>query len=372
MFSVTLVLALINPDARSVVVNYRQGSAMFLAGEPLYNVDTAMGYLYSPAFALLYVPFHELGPYLGDFLWRLLGFSVLTFAAVRQTQVIGDEKPLWLLSCGLFLAIPIVAGALRNGQATILLAGACWLLVIAALENGWLRTLLWAAVAIVAKPTAIVALLLAGALRPRLVHVLVLAVVAVIALPYAFAPHSYVTQITRSFFALMDIMSSGKSQNFTPADFTAPFTAIGIIIPTPVATVIRAVAALATLAAAFHFVRTGERRTAALVIVVLASFYMCLFNPRSEGNTYAMLAVPFGLSISLMYRREGWAFVPLVLGGLLFLTGFSAVHPLLHRFTELWIQPTMCTVVFLGIMRWFWTNGRAAETLAKPTVGAHG
>lgn len=372
VFCVTIVLALINPDARSVVVNYRNGSELFLAGEQLYDIESAMGYLYSPAFAVLYVPFYELGPHLGDFLWRLLGFSVLTFAAVRQAQVIDDEKPLWLLSCGLFLATPVAAGALRNGQATILLAGACWLLVLAALENAWLRTLLWTAVAIVAKPTAIVAMLLAGALRPRLIPVLVLAVAAVLILPYAFAPSGYVTEITRSFFSLMDVMSLDKTQSFRPADFTAPFTAIGIMIPPPVATAIRVVAALATLAAAFHFARYGDRRTAALAIVVLASFYMCVFNPRVEGNTYAMLAVPFGLSISLMYRRQGATSLSVVLGALLFVTGLSGVDIHLHRLTDFWMEPVMCTLVFLGIMRWFWKYGQATEVQSRSTASVYG
>jgi hypothetical protein len=346
---VVLVMVAIDPDARSVVGNYRDGSQRFLDGAPLYDLEVAMGYLYSPAFAVLYAPFYALGPHLGDVLWRLVGFAVLSWAAIRQALLIDDERPVWLISCGFFLATPLCAGSVRNGQATILLAGACWLLILAVLQRRWLQTLLWATLAIVAKSTAIVALLLAGALRPRFIPLLVLALVILLALPYAFAPADYVTGANRSFLMLMDEMSLDRNANFQPADFTAPFTALGIDIPTTVASAVRVIAALITLAAVLWFARCGEKGTAGLVIFVLASYYMSVFNPRVEGNTYALLAVPFGLSISLMYRREGMTPLSLVLGALLFFSGFSGVEPHIHGVINLLFQPVVSTALFAGI-----------------------
>jgi hypothetical protein len=351
MFCVIIVLAMMNPDARSVTPAYRLGTERFLSGLPLYNLDVSAGYLYSPAFAALFVPFYELGAHLGDLLWRFGGFAALTYAAVRQVRLIGDDKPLWLLSCGLFLAAPLCSGALRNGQATILLTGACWLLTLAALDRKPMQTFVWAAVALAAKPTAIVVILLVGAVRPRLIPVLLLAILALFALPYAFAPYGYVTEQSRSFFALITGMSLDKPQYFTPADFTAPFTALGFSIPALVASGIRAVAALLTLTAVIWFDRNGERRTAGLAIFVLAAWYMSVFNPRVEGNTYALLAVPFGLSIALMFR-EGATVLAVLLGTLLFASGFTGVEPHVHRIVNLWFQPVVSSVIFVGIVWW--------------------
>ncbi|TGS46871.1 hypothetical protein EN822_27705, partial [bacterium M00.F.Ca.ET.179.01.1.1] len=92
----------------------------------------------------------------------------------------------WLLSFGLFLALPVALAGLRNGQATILLAGACWLRTLSALEGRRAETFFWATLAVIAKPTAIIMLLLAGALRPRLIPVLALAVLFALAIPYGF------------------------------------------------------------------------------------------------------------------------------------------------------------------------------------------
>jgi hypothetical protein len=118
------------------------------------------------------------------------------------------------------------------------------------------------------------------------------------------------------------------------------------------------------------FARNGEKRTAGLVIFVLASYYMCAFNPRVENNTYSLLAVPFGVSISLMLRRDGVGGVPLVLAVLLFATGLSGIEPHVLHIVYQWYQPTASTVIFLGIIWWFWRRTRlpGAETAA---IGAY-
>ena len=102
-------------------------------------------------------------------MWHVIGFAVLSFAAMRQVRKLGGQELTWLLSFGLFLALPMALGAIRNGQATILLTGACWLLTLSALEGRRAETFFWASLAVIAKPTAIIMLLLAGALRPRLI-----------------------------------------------------------------------------------------------------------------------------------------------------------------------------------------------------------
>jgi Glycosyltransferase family 87 len=243
-FAAILIISGMAPDHRSVMRSYRTASELFLDGKPLYNLDIAMGYLYSPAFAVLYVPFTKLGPVVGDGLWRIVGFAVLTYAAWRQVRTIDPANRLWMLSYALFLAVPITAGALRNGQATILLAGACWLLVLSALEGRRVETFLWATVAVIAKPTAIIVLLLVGALRLRLIPVLLALLLFVLAIPYAFAPADYVTQLYRDFATLMTSMSVDKAVVFETADFTAPFTALGMPISSEAATLVRIAVAL--------------------------------------------------------------------------------------------------------------------------------
>jgi len=364
LFCLVIVLVLTDPAVHSVVISYSYGAERFLATLPMYDLQSTAGFVYLPASAVLYVPFYEFGPYLGDVLWRLAGFAVLTYAAFRQTRILDDEKPLWLISCAFFLALPLSAGAVRNGQATILLTGACWLLTLVAIESKPMRTALWAAIGLASKPTAIVMVLLAGGMRPRLIPVLVAAIAAVMLLPYPFAPHQYVTGLYREFFGLMDIVSLKTQVRFTPADFTAPFTTLGIAMPAVVASAVRIVAALATLSAALWFLHNGEKRSAGLAIFILAAYYMCVFNPRVEGNTYAMLALPFGMAISLMFRKQGMTALPIVLGTLLFLGGLSGIESHVHKATNLWFQAVITTPIFIGIIWWLWRQTRTTEATA--------
>jgi hypothetical protein len=124
-FLVTVTLAQMALDDRSVVFVYRNGAEAFVAGRTLYNVQLEMGYLYAPAFAALYSPLLMLGHNFGDLVWRTLCFGVITFAVVRQVRKLGGNDLTWLLSFGLVMALPMALGAIRNGQGTILLAGAC-------------------------------------------------------------------------------------------------------------------------------------------------------------------------------------------------------------------------------------------------------
>jgi hypothetical protein len=98
---------------------------------------------------------------------------------------------------------------------------------------------------------------------------------------------------------------------------------------------------------------------------------MCAFNPRVENNTYSLLAVPFGVSISLMLREDGVGVVPVVLAVLLFATGLSGIEPHVLHIVYQWYQPTASTIICLGIMWWFWRRTRlpSAETAA---IGAYG
>ncbi|MDX8528139.1 glycosyltransferase 87 family protein [Mesorhizobium sp. MSK_1335] len=365
-FLVVLGLALWSPNARSVVHIYKHGSEAFLSRQPLYQVEVAMGYLYAPAFAVLYVPLLKLGPYLGKLLWHMLGFGALTFAAMRQVRKLGGHEQTWLLSVGLFLALPVALAALRNGQATVLLTGACWFLTLSALEGRRSESFFWATLAIIAKPTAIIMLLLAGALRPRLIPALVLAVLVVLAIPYGFASTDYINAQYHDFFRMLTSMTIDPTGPFVPADFTAPFTRLGMTVPELDATIVRVVAGLLTLWLVLQFDRRLDPNISGLAIFLTAAFYMCVFNPRVEQNTYAMVSVPAGLSIALLWREKGAATVRWLLATLLFATGLTSIDSRLHDLFHPWLRPISISIIACVLIGWFWTRGRQK----MPTAGA--
>lgn len=354
LLSITTALAIaaLKPQIHSVLPAYEFGAAMFSSERPLYDLNTAMGYVYAPAFAVLYAPFAALGSHVGGILWRLLGVCALTVAMIKQARVIDKSNAMALASTAFFLAIPMSLGAIRNGQATVLFTAACWMLILSARDNCRAATVAWALVALVAKPTAIVVILLTGAIRPRLIPFLVFAIALAFAIPYAFASIEYVNEQHLEFFRLLTSMSANSSGTFEAADFTAPFTALNISLSANVTITLRAVAAGVVLLTSLWLDHRGDRQLRSFVIFLLAAYYMTVFNPRVESNTYLTLVVPTALAISLMkIRCENWR-VPLVPGAAIFLCGWTGVSHNLHSALNPWFKPAAMSLIALPICHW--------------------
>ncbi|PLP57055.1 hypothetical protein CYK37_22725 [Mesorhizobium loti] len=361
-------LAALKPQSHSVLPAYEFGTAMFQAGRPLYDLNSAMGYLYTPAFAALYTPFAWLGSEVGGILWRLLGVSLLTFAIIKQARVFDKVKAEEIASLAFFLAIPLSLGAIRNGQATVLLTAACWLLTLSALGNRRAETVLWALIALIAKPTAVVMVLLVGAMRPRLIPFLALAVGLVFAIPYAFAPVDYVNAQHAEFFRLLTSMGANRSGTFEAADFTGLFAALDIALPASVTTVLRLAAAGAVLVAALWLDRKNDRQLSAFTAFLLAAYYMTVFNPRVESNTYVMLVAPAALAISLMRARdEAWNLI-LILGAVVFMCGWTGIDRGLHAALNPWFKPLVMTLVLIPVFHWLYRQVTARAYLQPPAA----
>src|SRR5579863_3301206 len=84
---VVSIMAVVKGGDRSVVWYYHAASASWWAGQNLYSgqVDS---FNYLPAFAVLFTPFHLMGPLLAGLLWRWLSFAALTAGFWRLARMI--------------------------------------------------------------------------------------------------------------------------------------------------------------------------------------------------------------------------------------------------------------------------------------------
>src|SRR4051812_42627072 len=170
MFCVVLLHTFFSSSSRNVTQIYRAATRSFLNGETLYPLtEPVMGFLYLPGFATLYAPFEWMGPRLGDAAWKATGLGLLTYAAWSNCRDIVHERRLRVFALALVISIPLVAGSFLNGQANIHLAAACWLVTLAAFRGQAAAVVFWTGIAVLAKPLAIVILLLVGAARPRMI-----------------------------------------------------------------------------------------------------------------------------------------------------------------------------------------------------------
>jgi hypothetical protein len=141
--------------------------------------------------------------------------------------------------------------------------------------------------------------------------------------------------------------------------WTTPFTALrvaGLDVSEQIQTAIRLLAAMATLVLCMLTKRRHDTRRAAVYFFALAVLYLMLFSPRTENNTYAMLAPVIGLFLSsafLIESRSGEGI--LLVGMVVALVGSRTIERLLAPHAEqVWLSPIIgiCFAVYL-LFRFF-------------------
>jgi alpha-1,2-mannosyltransferase len=343
-----LVLVWRNPGVSSVVGNYQYGALGWWAGKDVYGAGID-GFIYLPSFALLYTPFALLGEPWGDILWRIVSVGLLTYAVWRALRLYLPRWHVHAFGPALLLILPAASAALRNGQASTLLVALMLLATLAIAERRWWPAALLLALAFATKPLAIVLLLLAGALYRPLAVRLVLCMAIVLLLPLVnsdplAAWHLYGLGLNK-------VLASSMPDRGGWSDITGLLGLVGLVLPALALTILRVASALATLLLGLLARRRQDSAQAAFSLFALSTSYLMLMSPRTEENTYIMLAVPMALFAMLLLWPEGpidrgrtsrgWMIVALCIA-----LGAHAYGNWIFRPTKLWLKPLIC-IVFL-------------------------
>lgn len=199
------------------------------------------GFLYLPGFAVAFMPFDWLGPWIGDAVWKATGLVLLTYAAWSSCREMHRDIRVRVLSVAFALSIPLLAGSFLNGQSNIHLAAACWLMTLSAFREKTTGVLFWTGAAILAKPLAIVMILLIACLRPRMIPALASGIVWAIGLPLIAADGQYLLSLYRDCWKMLTTMA--VSERFATADFTAVISRLGWSLDLGLIAIIRCIAA---------------------------------------------------------------------------------------------------------------------------------
>ncbi len=343
---VILVLVWLNPGGSSVVGTYRAGALGWWDGRDIFGPGVD-GFLYLPSFAVLFSPFAFLGAPWGDILWRLVSVGALSLAVWRAMRLYLPARSFEAFGPALLLILPAGSAALRNGQATTLMLATMLFATLAIAERRWWRAAAWLALGFAIKPLVAVLLLLAAALYRPLAGRLLLCVIPVLVLPLlhpdpAAAWHLYGLCLSKLFTAAMP-GPGGWSE------ITGLMNRFGLAAAPATLTLLRLATALGVLAIGYFAVRRQDGRIAALDVFALSICYLMLMNPRTEENTYIMLATTVGLFSVLLWLRENRPVRALLLAALCVAMGNQAYGEWIYRPTILWLKPLLC-VAFLPFL----------------------
>ena len=285
------IIVAARPDKRTVTPEYRQASEKWWEGkESPYNLSQ-IGYLYLPQEAILYTPYRILPKRVGEPLWRWTGLALLAAGLWRAAGLISPADRNRVFLAATILVIPASLSSARNGQVNLPLAGLMLLSVSALARSRWNMATLWLLLAVMLKPIALAPALLAAAcfapLRLRLAGGLLLCLGAA----WIHPDPAYVTAEYRHFWEKFLLAGQPLDKdNFS--DLFGMLWHWGIH-PVPAAiSGIRALAAIVALALSLHVMRRfrGNVPVQAFGVMLLAALYLMLFNPRTEENSYVILA----------------------------------------------------------------------------------
>ena len=337
----------INPHDRTVTGVYHNASHNWFQQKPLYAESD--GFYYFPQFAPSFVLFHWLPVPIGDIAWRWLSGFVLVFGMWRLSKTQFGSTSTAVLPWILLLTLPLSLSALRYGQANALFSGMLVNVVASIAQRRWTGATLWMMLAVIVKPLGLVILLLAPFVYAPLRWRVLEAALILILSPFLITDIDYV--MSQYFASFANLQSSSVVIEHRFADFQGIIRTLGGELPSQLALVIRAVAALFTLFLWVFVSRRFDEPLRAIWLLAFTTIYLMLFNPMTESNSYVILAPAlsfWGLTLlaTARYRTLGWCLVGSALSiGLL----KEPLRPIFgNNFALIW-NPFMA-LVFFGVL----------------------
>lgn len=335
----------IQPDRRTVTPNYRQAAVKWWKGEEDIYFNKKKGFLYFPQCAIVYTPFTLPPKRIGEPLWRLVSLGALVFGLWRVAGLLRDEFR-GRNGFGIFTALTIPASfaSAGNGQVNVILS-ALFLHVAVDLARGRnIFAALWLGLSLAFKPLALVYILLAGALYPRLRLPLFLSLLVVVVLPFLHPNWDYVLRQLQ--LCKETVLSASQPDYHDFCDLSGMFLTFGIQLPGAFWTGVRLVMAVLTLGVCWLALRREGILWGSLHVLAFCALYLMLMNPRTEANSYILLAPSAAVFAVREYlQRERMrgaatlAFYCISLG--------CDSYGILHRWTNLWYK-ALASSVFAG------------------------
>jgi hypothetical protein len=336
-----------NPVERSVSIGTRAAALNFLRSQPMY-APGQHGWIYPVQSAMVYVPFAVLPVGPGEVLWHLFSIGLFAWAVYRLADFASRHRWRWggdLFLLLTLLTIPAAIGSARNGQMNLPIAAMFLHAALDLHQRRWSRAAFWLTLALAAKPTSAVVFLLLGALYRPLWWRLPIGLLILAAIPFLHPNWSYITDQYRA--GLAKVLEAGEPGAGTFSDLVTLLSRLGLHPSFRFMTALRAAAAAATLLFGFLALRRLQPRPAIMAVLGLGTAYLMVFNPRTEGNSYIIMAPALacfaGWALARGYRSPlAWALMCACI-----LLGIA--HLWAPRGKDLTVRPSVALLFYLGL-----------------------
>jgi hypothetical protein len=175
--------------------------------------------------------------------------------------------------------------------------------------------------------------------RPTLVGIALFAIV-----PFATAPGDYVVAQYRECVTKLAMSSQPDRYREYFEDLRGLAWKLGWSMPSALALALQLLGAVGAIGLCLQIRRRWREPLAALLLYAVAAVYLMLFNPRTQPNSFVILAPAAALPAALLVaQRRGRAALALV--ALVVCWSGAA------RFAESWLKPVSCLVFAALLVR---------------------
>jgi len=338
----------LNPTRTGVVPPYRGASVHWWTTEGLYEPGTH-GFLYVPAFAVLFTPFNQIQPpILGEILWRLFGFGMFGCALWRLAKLCGlphgQRRTTHAFAVLVLLAVPASLASLNNGQSNLLLAAVLTLAVLALRTEKWNLAGLLFSSALILKPISLAPWLLTFSVFKPARRALLLGMLGALGLGFLHPDIKYAWGQNMSF--LEKLVRCYTPENLRVSDLFGALQKWGVTTSAEVEKVIRAVASLAALGFVWWRRDRAGFFGGSWAIWVASGVMLTIFNPRVETNSYVLISPLLAFAAVSYWREvegERWkgAILAIACLGLM----CDGMGKGIYLATDVWLKPLIVVLV---------------------------
>jgi len=327
----------------NVISVYRDAGLRWLHGEDLYPAQFRFNYL--PTSAAFFAAWNWLPFPVAGALWRIANIAIFALGLWRVSSLGEGPHTRTRFLLATLITIALSVSAARYGQLTLAMAG-LMMIAVADLEAGSLwRAAIFAALAVVMKPLAVVAWLTLAAVYPRLRWRAAVALAFFLLLPFLFQKTDYVF---RQYADVPAMLEARANQHYHWQHLFGLFEALGWVATHFQQTAIRAVGATAVLYLAWRTKHHAPSIGVGLTLYALATCYILLLGSATENNTYAMLAPFIALMAAAAWEtRNGRR--------LIVISGLALIMLLSHTLTRAFPQTVLATLKpMVGVILFCW------------------
>ncbi len=346
-FALLVLLARLDStdSIENVISVYRDSGLRWLHGEDLYPAQFRFNYL--PPSAVFFAAWNWLPFPVEGALWRIANIAIFALGLWRISALgDGPHSPTRFLLASL-ITIALSASAARYGQLTLAMSGLI-MIAVADIEAGSLwRAAIFAALAVVMKPLAVVAWLTLAAVYPRLRWRAAITLAFFLLLPFLFQKTDYVF---RQYAALPAMLEARAGQHYHWQHLFGLLDMLGWVATNFQQMLIRGIGAAVVLYLSWRTRRRAPSIGAGLNLYALATCYILLLGSATERNTYGMLAPFIALMTATAWETRNGRRLALMSGlALIMLASHTLTRAFPHTALAT-LKPLVCVILFCWVV----------------------